>query len=462
MKVIKSLVIILFFTILITPMLFFNFQENYKSEIDNRMLANNPFNNISEIKNPAELGSRLSSYINDRIGFRNEAISSYNLINNNLFRIMEHPYYMKGQDGYIFIRKSSNVIFSDYHRKFAENIVEISNYCKARSVPFIFVFEPEKLSVMREFAPVGMNYDNSWVDEFLEILDKNGVSYVNNTEILTEKYKANENVFNKQYDAGHWNDIGAFYGVNYILEKMKEYYPDIHINTTDEFNISKKHMVDLQQNGVLVEEDVPYYTLKNKPKELTESYKEEVVLHPDYHYFYYTKNSAVESPKTLMFQGSYMNTRGYKFMSNALEEYIAVHDYQNIFDFEYYYNLFKPECVIFEVAEYTFSDLYFDSERFETFRLNPVLESFDDYKTVEKNISEIAVTISEGSRITDISISNLPEGTAYAVIDDTIYDLKKGDDGFTLSLLKSDFDADDITVISVDESDKIKYIYKKQ
>ena len=136
--------------------------------------------------------------------------------------------------------------------------------------------------------------------------------------------------------------------------------------------------------------------------------------------------------------------------------------YQNIFDFEYYYNLFKPECVILEVAEYTFSDLYFDSERFETFRLNPVLESFDDYKTVEKNISEIAVTISEGSRITDISISNLPEGTAYAVIDDTIYDLKKGDDGFTLSLLKSDFDADDITVISVDESDKIKYIYKKQ
>ena len=252
-------------------------------------------------------------------------------------------------------------------RDFADMIVQIDRYCKKRGVPFLFVFEPEKLSVMREFAPVGMNYDDSWVDEFLDILDQNGVDYVDNTVILTQKHREGIPVFNRQYDAGHWNDIGAFYGVNCILEGMQRRCPQIKLNTEDEFSIGEKQERDLQQNGVMVEEKVPEYKPKVKPEVLTKKYKEGLKLDPSYRYFYYSKRDDKQSPKTLMFQGSYMNTRGYKFMANALNEYIAVHDYQNIFDFEYYYEKFKPEYVVFEVAEYTFLDLYFNTEKLKGF-----------------------------------------------------------------------------------------------
>ena len=157
---------------------------------------------------------------------------------------------------------------------------------------------------------------------------------------------------------------------SYVNEAMKKDSPDIRLNTRDDFNISEEYVVDLQQNGVLVEENVPKYTLKHRPKNLTSKYRDKVSLDKDYHFFYYSRNSRAKSPKTLMFQGSYMNIRGYKFISNALSEYIAIHDYQNIFNFETYYKQFKPEYVVFEVAEYTFLDMYFSESKLDSFTLS--------------------------------------------------------------------------------------------
>ena len=43
-------------------------------------------------------------------------------------------------------------------------------------------------------------------------------------------------------------------------------------------------------------------------------------------------------------------------------EYIGVHDYQNVLNLDYYFNIFQPS-IVFEVAEYTFSDSYFLDSR---------------------------------------------------------------------------------------------------
>lgn len=54
-----------------------------------------------------------------------------------------------------------------------------------------------------------------------------------------------------------------------------------------------------------------------------------------------------------------MNGHGDIFIANVLEEYIYVHNYQNVIKFPYYFNIFQPDCVIFEIAEYTFTEKYF-------------------------------------------------------------------------------------------------------
>ena len=47
--------------------------------------------------------------------------------------------------------------------------------------------------------------------------------------------------FNKKYNAGHWNDLGAFYGCNNILTKMQTWYPQLLINEKSEYNIKTNY-----------------------------------------------------------------------------------------------------------------------------------------------------------------------------------------------------------------------------
>ena len=44
-----------------------------------------------------------------------------------------------------------------------------------------------------------------------EKLEEYGVNYITNEYVLKEKSET-EQVFNVKYDAGHWNDLGAFTG----------------------------------------------------------------------------------------------------------------------------------------------------------------------------------------------------------------------------------------------------------
>ena len=62
-------------------------------------------------------------------------------------------------------------------------IKKIQDYCEARGVPFLFVFEPAKTTVLQEKLEQGWNYDNQWVQQFLEELDRREIRYVDNTEI---------------------------------------------------------------------------------------------------------------------------------------------------------------------------------------------------------------------------------------------------------------------------------------
>lgn len=67
-----------------------------------------------------------------------------------------------------------------------------------------------------------------------------GVHVVDNTGLMREKTAEGLEVFNRKYDAGHWNSIGAYYGVNAILEAMREDAPGIQLNRIEDFTVSEE------------------------------------------------------------------------------------------------------------------------------------------------------------------------------------------------------------------------------
>ncbi len=427
MKVLKSITIIIFAAILLVPMVLFNFEPNSVSTIDNRVLTENPFTL------DGDLSENIENYVNDRIGLRDELILGYTVLNDGLFGKMVHPSYTYGKDGYVFgsgIRTDD--YFSEYHVAFADMVLQLQTYCEERGVPFLFVFNPAKPAVLTEHLADGINYNRQWVDKFFAELDERGVNYLDNTVTMRELTDEGIAVFNRKYDANHWNDVGAFYGTNKMLERLQADLPNVHINSLDEFSVGEEVMTSLPVSNFPINETVPLVELTADYTDETERYRSELQIDPSYRTFGYYQNPLRQSegaPSALVFQGSYMNNFGYKYLLNSFGEYAMVHDYQNVMDLPYYFNIFKPDCVIFEVAEYTFLDSYFSYDKMINSRYNKPLSSVSA-SVSEENLNVDSITVQQGEALTKI-VWNADVDAQYVwLMLGEEFDMKKTDGGY--------------------------------
>ena len=136
---------------------------------------------------------------------------------------------------------------------------------------------------------------------------------------------------------------------------------------------------------------------------------------------------------------------------------LGVHNYENVLNFTYYFNIFQPECVVVEAAEYTINPTYFNEENLKNFSLNPKLDELSAEQ--QEDLSVISPDIEEGQTLATVSVQ-LPQETEYAYLlcGDTVYDLLKEEDGYAASLEKEQFDRENISVITVDsQGQKIWY-----
>lgn len=453
-KIVKITTIITFIAILLMPSLFFNWKKDYVSEIDNRKLTEFPNDQVSS----GDLTKDIENFLNDRIGFRNQIIRTYTKINDKVFGVMEHPTYTYGKNGYVFFKMHRAIKYNDFHKEFVSMVGKIQRYCDERDVPFVFCFNPAKMSALSQHLPPGVNYDSSWVNEMISALRAEGVNVVDNSEYL-KTLAETEYVFNKKFDAGHWNDLGAFYGMNKILSSLNAELPSVDVNKVEDFEFRIKIETSLPVSEFEIYDETPEFISKINYENKTESYNGEVLLNQNFPTFYdlvIPSNVEKGLPKAMVFQGSYVNGKGNKFLTEQLGEYIAIHNYQNILNFEYYYNIFKPDCVIFEVAEYTIINNYFNLELMKEIQLNPSLEN---YKNLPKRdfLSSVSAQVREGEMLADILVTGLPDTTKYAYLclDGEEFDLKYQESGtYTLSLKKDLLRKKDAEIRFIDDSER--------
>lgn len=427
MKLLRIVTVLVFVAVITVPLFCFNTTADAVSLIDNRKLTENPFTL------EGDLTVNIQNYINDRIGLRDEAINAYTQLNDKLFKKMVHPSYDYGKEGYVFgAGITTGGEFGDYHVAFADMVAKMQKYCQERNVPFLFVFNPAKPAVYSEYIAKGINYNREWVDQFFAELDQRGVRYLDNTQTMKAIREKGMEGFNQKYDANHWNDLGAFYGTQAILKRLQEQNQAVHVNEIEEFSVGEALKESLLVSKFPINEKVPALELKNSVSNRNDSYTAELELHPSYKAFGYYINEAdyaKETPKALVFQGSYMNSYGYKYMQNAFREYVYVHDYQNVINLPYYFNIFQPECVVFEVAEYTFLEEYFSYESMVDINYNPV-------KTTEAQIDlkENELLADQGETLTTLTWKT-DKAYPYVWIElDGIYDMQKIEGGYQVTI----------------------------
>ena len=448
------LFIIVCLVLTIIPFLMMNRQEDIASTIDNRKLAEAPEFGTENFTTDYEV------YLQDRIGFRNQMVNIYALFNDKAFNELTHPTYTYGQDGYVFFKMHPNNPYGDYPKQFADMVKKLQIYCESRGTKFYFIFDPEKTSVYRNYLPKGVNYDNSWVNEMFSYMDKLEINYVDNSQLLIEKSQK-EQVFNRVYDAGHWNDLGMFYGTNALWERIHEDFPAVTTMKKNEFNITEVEKTTLPISEFKISELVPQYELKQKIQTNTQRWHKKVKQHPSYQAFRYEKNMSAEAkrfPNILFFQGSYYN-RGARFIASRSNTYVGIHNYQNVFELPYYYNIFKPDIVILDAAEYVFSDSYFDSSKMKKMKLNPSL-SLESYSL--ENVTRTAQRVNsstDADMILDSKVDRIfledeykKAEYAYLLINNEVYDFIQNDNRtLELSLAHGNVKIGDKGLIIIEE-----------
>ena len=449
MKGVKIFTLIAFFAIIAVPLALFNFKSDATSEIDNRKLAEYPFSDKAD--RSKRWTERTEAYVNDRIGLRDQMILGYTVVNDLAFGKMVHPSYTYGKDGYVFgagIYTQND--FGEFHIAFADGIKKMQDYCEQRTVPFLLVLNPAKPAILTDKLPSSTNYDRSCIDQFLAELKKRGINYVDNTETLKQLNDSGTEVFNKKYDANHWNDTGAFYGTQNSLKALQKLCPSVHVNDISEFEVGTKTETTLPVSKFPINESVPVYKAKNPARSIASRFTG-LPLDKNHAYFDYTMNDLRKkegAPRVLMFQGSYINSYGHKYYENAFGECIQVHNYQNVLNLPLYYNIFKPQAVVFELAEYTLKSGYFDYNRLKNLSYNPELKSLAGTFEAPKSLEYDAVSIEKNkdARYTTITWKTNDDPQYVWLVLEKEYDMQKTEDGYSVIVPTAEIDKENVKV----------------
>ena len=455
MKRIYIFRIALFILILIIPVLTINLKPDQVSTIDNKKLTE-----FSDILS-GDFTTNAENYIDDRIGFRTQMINFYTRAMDSLFGYMVHPNYQYGQDGYIFTKLSREGLNKEYQDTYSDFILKVQNYCEDRGIDFLYAVEPSKATVYPEYLPKGVNYQNINLNYFLELLEDKNVNYVYTGDALI-KAKSDYQVYDKKYDANHWNETGAIVGISAILDRLHNMNPKIKPFDINNYSIDTVTRTTLPVSYFPINEDSTIYNLKGANIETIDTFNDKIKISEHYTNFaHYINTENPDAPKILVFAGSYFNGK-HKFLTESFSEFVLVHNYYNVFNIDYYIDLFDPDVVLFESTEYTHNSTYFDQSIMDEISYNKPLSEYENLEKTNFTNVDGDVEINDNGAVTDfiIPISNNDTLYSYALINNRVLDCRtitddKGNQSIEFSTSTLDLsNISEVTIYTVSKSEK--------
>ena len=215
---------------------------------DNRMAASFP----KPLKDDGSLATRseIEGFFEDNIGFRTAAPMLDTIVRYNLFGVLLDTTQLQGKDGNLFAGDDSRfpTLRAPYpllpEEELAENgrnIEAASDYFKTKGVPFFFITIPDKEGVYPGLYPEAFlkRPEQSRLAQQVEWLNANtDVDAYDMTLALREKASEAEGMlWYETKDNAHWNFMGAWYGYQEIMARLKNYDPGLKTLSLGEFNI---------------------------------------------------------------------------------------------------------------------------------------------------------------------------------------------------------------------------------
>lgn len=384
----KAIFIVISAFMLAAPALTTDIKRNQISEMDNRQLYEFP-----ELK-MGGFRSSLENYLSDRVGFRDRLITFYQVFCDRAFHVLEHPFYVYGKDGHVMTMwdlttYQNRDVSQEYVDNLAGYLKSISNFCKSRGSMFLFYLCPNKETIYPEFCPDGYNINSQLgrTEQILEKLEVNGVPYLYPKDLFM-KLKDTEQIYNKKYDAGHWNMKGTFYGQKEAVAYLNRMFPAMGELEETEFLVGTEQMDYLISSRFHIDEPVPTYTIKETEAEEEPEIFEKLVLADAnmYHTYFRSKvQSEVKKPRILIFGDSYFGGVA-PFYLNHCSELLLLHS-NNMVNADYYISIYQPDIIIYEAVERVLQK----EGTLDDVRISKKLCTLENYEQQQYKIEELRI-----------------------------------------------------------------------
>ncbi|TRZ78273.1 hypothetical protein D4R87_01020 [bacterium] len=270
-------------TILILPIIFFNYTNGATTENRNLALVPSLFN---EGKINKVIFKELEEYVDDRFGLRDFLVNINNKISLSIFNVSSSDKVLLGKNKWLFyINKIDGNNLPDFLKtnKFTDNqLISIKNniedkadWCEKNGIKFMFVAPPNKHSIYPEFYSLDRPKGETRFDQLINYFREN--SYIKIIDLRYDLLVAKEKALLYQETDTHWNNNGAYYGYKVVSEEVKNLFPAIDFGEEVQYRVGTFNnpggdlslMLGVKEYGPLTDfyyEPIggyPYDTIKN-------------------------------------------------------------------------------------------------------------------------------------------------------------------------------------------------------
>jgi hypothetical protein len=333
------------------PLVFVDLESNRISVTENRMLANPP--PLFYIKKHPEMFVRqFGDWFKDNTGFREKLINLYRKTDG----IRGQNYYLDGasivligKQGHHFHTRDNQLLpiyqgkrwLDDVQsNKLSNKLNEINQYLREKDIAFVVMLCAVKESIYPEYYPdfVIRGPEPTSLDAVVEYLSShtNVDFFCIKERFLQEKedYLLFPRTGNRS-ELLHYNETGYFIAYQELMKHINKYFQNLEAFSLDDVDIT--YLINGSSNVTLKQE-------KNYEQIEARFFSDAIEF----------ENKNLSLPTLSLLRDSYAT-----FFQNYLPQHFSrtiMHHWSTLEHFKEYIDLYKPDIVVFESAEFTIPD----------------------------------------------------------------------------------------------------------
>ncbi|MBQ8995025.1 MAG: hypothetical protein IJ091_04345 [Oscillospiraceae bacterium] len=347
----NRLLIILFLSVLVLPVLLYPFLSPYMDteNYENRTLAEFP-----SLKDGTSFLDGFTVWFNDHLPYKNQMVSLHSNLFLSLFNATPNPRVVVGEDGWLYYNNydaenpiddilGRSAFSAEEMGRIQKNLSEAGASLGERDISFVFLLAPNKESIYREHLPeyllsVAVPETRADVlvsglseDEFVLVYPRDALLYGKDNWQLYYRYDT------------HWNKLGAYIGFREICERLGIVLPELESLTVTEKEGYPRDLSDLAGIGNRCTDDSDYEISDLYPEVTWDMEKENGAT-------IYRSNA--EDPRSvLIVHDSYYRSMT-DYFPKVFSTVISVdRDYGDLYSVHELIDLYEPDIVVMEVVE---------------------------------------------------------------------------------------------------------------